>query len=241
MRDDELVKLVRLLSPTTAAEPLGRGRELLRGLAALVRADGWLMVSSEDADAIVTELASASPEEGAESNPLNALGAERLTQLARQLREPLRRNTSFTASLQELLGPRGLDHPVVSAASLLAVCPTLDGRAFVACLLFRWAGAPAFDSAQRALVHAVVSETRWQACTTSLPGRLSPRLRQVLSLLLEGKTKKEVAAELDLSAHTVHDYTRELYRTLGVHSRAELAFKCAPAARVPQDQGGLPD
>lgn len=52
---------------------------------------------------------------------------------------------------------------------------------------------------------------------------LSPRLRQTLARLLEGKREKEVAGELGLSPTTVHDYVRALYRHFGVSSRAELS------------------
>jgi DNA-binding NarL/FixJ family response regulator len=52
---------------------------------------------------------------------------------------------------------------------------------------------------------------------------LSPRLRQTLTRLLEGKREKEVAGELGLSPTTVHGYVRALYRHFGVSSRAELS------------------
>lgn len=52
--------------------------------------------------------------------------------------------------------------------------------------------------------------------------RLSRRLMQTLCLLLDGLSEKEIAAELGLSPHTVHDYVKSLYRTFRVRSRAEL-------------------
>jgi DNA-binding CsgD family transcriptional regulator len=51
---------------------------------------------------------------------------------------------------------------------------------------------------------------------------LSPRRRQVLDLLLQGRSEKEVAAALDLSPATVHEYVGGIYRHLSVNSRAEL-------------------
>jgi DNA-binding CsgD family transcriptional regulator len=51
---------------------------------------------------------------------------------------------------------------------------------------------------------------------------LPPRLRSLLSLMLSGKSEKEIAAELDLTWATVHTYARQLYRALGVGSRAQL-------------------
>ncbi|HEX6961363.1 MAG TPA: helix-turn-helix transcriptional regulator [Lacipirellula sp.] len=54
---------------------------------------------------------------------------------------------------------------------------------------------------------------------------LSPREKEVLVLLLEGYARKEVAARLHLSAHTVADYLKVIYKKLGVSSRAELLAK----------------
>jgi len=54
------------------------------------------------------------------------------------------------------------------------------------------------------------------------PYGLSPRMRQVLSLLAEGQSEKQVAETLKISPHTVHDYVKMLHRRLGVSSRGEL-------------------
>ena len=57
--------------------------------------------------------------------------------------------------------------------------------------------------------------------TQSLP----PRLRPVLQRLLAGDAEKQAALKLGLSRHTVHEYTKTLYRTFGVNSRGELLAK----------------
>ena len=51
---------------------------------------------------------------------------------------------------------------------------------------------------------------------------LSNRLRQTLSLLLQGLSEKQVAGQLDLSIKTVHDYVGMLYKHFQVSSRGEL-------------------
>jgi DNA-binding CsgD family transcriptional regulator len=51
---------------------------------------------------------------------------------------------------------------------------------------------------------------------------LSRRLRETLSLLLEGMSEKEAAQELDLSIKTVHEYVGMLYKHFQVSSRGEL-------------------
>ena len=51
---------------------------------------------------------------------------------------------------------------------------------------------------------------------------LSKRLRDTLSLLLEGHSEKQVATALGLGTRTVHDYVTRLYQHFQVCSRAEL-------------------
>lgn len=51
---------------------------------------------------------------------------------------------------------------------------------------------------------------------------LSPREREVLQLIAEGKTVKEMARTLNLSAKTVETHRQRIMRRLDVHSVAEL-------------------
>ena len=56
---------------------------------------------------------------------------------------------------------------------------------------------------------------------------LSPRERDVLALLGDGATNREIAERLHLSPHTVKDHTSALYRKLGVRNRAEAARRAS--------------
>lgn len=47
---------------------------------------------------------------------------------------------------------------------------------------------------------------------------LSDREREVLTLLADGLTKKEIAVQLDLSLHTVDNYVRRIYTKLHVNT-----------------------
>jgi PAS domain S-box-containing protein len=51
--------------------------------------------------------------------------------------------------------------------------------------------------------------------------RLTPRQVEVLRLLEQGRSTKQIAAELHLSTETVRNHIRRLFRTLGVNSRLE--------------------
>ena len=67
---------------------------------------------------------------------------------------------------------------------------------------------------------------------TSRPDRqphLTPRQREILGLLVEGKSNKEIARELDLAPGTIKVHLAALFRNLGVANRAAAA---ATGARV---------
>jgi 7-keto-8-aminopelargonate synthetase-like enzyme/DNA-binding CsgD family transcriptional regulator len=59
------------------------------------------------------------------------------------------------------------------------------------------------------------------AATNEL-ARLSRRERQTLDLLSAGLATKQVAAQMQISVHTAHEYVKGMYRKLGVSSRGEL-------------------
>ena len=50
---------------------------------------------------------------------------------------------------------------------------------------------------------------------------LTPRQVEVLRLLEQGHSTRQIAAELHLSTETVRNHIRRLFRALGVHSRLE--------------------
>jgi DNA-binding NarL/FixJ family response regulator len=52
--------------------------------------------------------------------------------------------------------------------------------------------------------------------------RLTPRQREVLQLVIEGRTMKEVAARLGISTRTAESHKYEMMESLGVESTAEL-------------------
>jgi len=57
--------------------------------------------------------------------------------------------------------------------------------------------------------------------------RLTARELAVARALAAGKSSRVVAAEHNVSAHTVVEYTRRIYRKLGLKSRTELASRLA--------------
>lgn len=51
---------------------------------------------------------------------------------------------------------------------------------------------------------------------------LSKRENQVVNLLIQGYSDKEIASELKISTYTVNDHIKNIYRKYDVHSRFEL-------------------
>ncbi len=65
---------------------------------------------------------------------------------------------------------------------------------------------------------------------TAVPPHLTPRQVEVLRLLEQGRSTKQIAAELHLSPETVRNHIRRLFRALGVNTRLEAvaAARAAP-------------
>jgi PAS domain S-box-containing protein len=72
-------------------------------------------------------------------------------------------------------------------------------------------------------------EERPEDSPTAPPPHLTPRQVEVLRLLEQGRSTKQIAAELHLSTETVRNHIRRLFRALGVNSRLE-AVAAARAA-----------
>jgi DNA-binding CsgD family transcriptional regulator len=113
--------------------------------------------------------------------------------------------------------------------------------------LDRKQGAPPFTDLQTRLLHLFHQELArlWHTPASEELRRLAPRLRQTLDGLLAGQSEKQVAAHLNLSSHTIHDYVKELHRRFHVASRGELFAHCSGLhldfmPRLSVTHGGVP-
>lgn len=55
--------------------------------------------------------------------------------------------------------------------------------------------------------------------------RLTPREKEILQLLVDGLTMREIAERLNVSYHTVDNHVRNIYDKLHVHSRSGVVAK----------------
>ena len=73
---------------------------------------------------------------------------------------------------------------------------------------------------------------------------LTPRERDVVSLLVTGSSTRDIAADTGLTVSTVNTYLKRIFSKLGVHSRVELISRMAGTATIPPRasyQAPLPD
>lgn len=238
LTESDIRPIVRLLGETLShpGPELDRKRFLLAGLARLVGADVWVWVAQKGgaAPGDVTYFSmidggwKSDRQRGIatratwskENQPLHDLmkpkffamlrsdayddAAWHATELYKQFREP--------AELDDIMftGVR-ISQDVVSAIGL-----------------HRNLGRPPFGERERKIAYIITSEVEWLH-RSGIPeidlapvDDLSPRQRHVMLILLSGRSRKDLAAELSISTHTANEYVSEVYARLGVHSRAEL-------------------
>lgn len=81
------------------------------------------------------------------------------------------------------------------------------------------------------LVQAYVTQVMQpRARRQSLLERVSPVQRLIVSMLVEGKTERDIAKVLSRSPHTIHDHVKTIYAVLGISSRFELIDKWSGGA-----------
>jgi DNA-binding CsgD family transcriptional regulator len=161
-----------------------------------------------------------------------------LSELWRKFRPALAASShGLTAARRQLLGDaswyRSNDYQMAGRMSgtdaVMHSFLSIDGLDFYDGIAFmRGEGQRQFDEREVALVSLVHQETTrliggaLARFEEPHPSQLTSRVRQVLRCLLEGDTDKQIATRLNLSPHTVNQYTKQIFRHFGVTSRAEL-------------------
>jgi DNA-binding NarL/FixJ family response regulator len=78
------------------------------------------------------------------------------------------------------------------------------------------------------VLHLLIEDQEHRRDSDDLLAALTPREREVLSLLVEGVGRNEVAKQLQLSANTVRTHLQSLMSKFGVHSTLEVVALARP-------------
>jgi DNA-binding CsgD family transcriptional regulator len=249
LKANALVAVVKLLGqascPNTDWSVIQRKRHLFGGLCSLAAADAWAWGMGAVAPEGNGESFAVSALEGGwrSSNERDkvsrALNHPAMRPLIKKtLYDAVIRKRNLTITRQKLMSddkwrasPVGRMCREAGFDRFLASIRPLGSHSYSGLILYRRVTAPAFSPSERHLVHAVFQHIDWvhedpivEAASQPFP-ELTPRERQVMLLLLGGDSRKQLAAKLALSEHTVADHLKGIYRKLGVRSRAELLAK----------------
>jgi len=84
---------------------------------------------------------------------------------------------------------------------------------------------PYFDSGVSAmLLHSFLNPKTSVVAGSTSAGRLTPREREILQLIAEGRTSKEMAARLGVTVKTVEAHRANIMNKLDLHSASQLVL-----------------
>ena len=243
--DRDVAAAIRIvaIAASPAAQTAGElsRRTLLAALGGLIAADSWVWLSSSGSELFAENGEGDFVHDGWRDDAEREIALTALKQcplnlvLAASAERQENRAQGYTRLGGELLNVDGAAQstPPWRRAGLrdvlITIYPLASGGYSVAGFCRR-SGDP-FTDRERSLLHCVFQNVPWLhgeaplQAGAKLGGLLSRREREVLELLLEGHARKEVAARLNLSTHTVADYLKVIYKKLGVTSRAALLAK----------------
>jgi DNA-binding CsgD family transcriptional regulator len=227
--------LARLAEPTGLAVP-ERKRKFAGGVAAIIDADAWSW-SSIAIDHANPGVFATSCQIGdgwqseAEQSRANGLFVSDRTNSAPQtsVYTALQAGTPTTFLFRELRRAHAsASSQAAEELQLLVSFFPIDEDAATQVMFYRRSHHADFTLREKQIVALLFGQVEWlhrhgvhpQAQRQVL--KLSPRERQVLTLMLNGDSRKKIAAKLGIREYTVAGYQKKLHRSFGVTSRAEL-------------------
>jgi DNA-binding CsgD family transcriptional regulator len=246
---ETLLSLLAMAADPGVEKPIAwRQRDLLNGLRSFIGADAWLWFSSE--------LRSDNEENERTSTLLyDGFRGQEPTKIFHKVSLPTVRSLFATGEEVPRNGKNRLvipfnescngsspvpNLPVVRSALTAEYCTAVrchGDETYVGVCLYRRKRETPFTTDELRLVTVLFQSVDWLNSTqldlaaNPALSPLSPRERQVLLLLLSGKSSKEVAKEMVISTHTVADYLKQIHSKLEVSSRGELLALFIPRAR----------
>jgi len=122
-------------------------------------------------------------------------------------------------------------HQFRSEGAIFSIARPLNSQSLHVLAISRWPDGPALANRcgqALGLLHELATKV-CSLCAQShqlLGSELPPHLQRVAQELLRGEQEKQVAVHVGLTANTVHQYIKAIYRHLGVSSRAEFMAQC---------------
>lgn len=144
------------------------------------------------------------------------------------------RKEHLTRTIEQVSGNLFYDYEATplwreaNVGTLLLSGRPIDDRCATGIGIYRKAGSVPFTGRESRIAHIILTEVPWlhEQGWPEDRGRtvptLSPRQLRVLNLLLESRSRKEIAGHLGISENTVAGYVKEVFRHFRVHSQAEL-------------------
>jgi DNA-binding CsgD family transcriptional regulator len=234
--------MVRLIGQAagSTADLLVRKQQLMTGLAALVRAGGWLWSVTRVQDGVpvccgllhgglTDQQLTAWAESSQVTDPCLPEHHECVA-ISRDQYHATRTRSQIVPDSQWYSNPTVRKYRLeVGIDDFLYSLYPLGEPGFVSAIgLYRHVGKPRFSARERRITHIVLSELGWLH-TAGLSGdygksvpELTPRQRTVLVMLLNGMSRKEIGHALDISPHTAKDHIEAIYAHFGVTSQVEL-------------------
>lgn len=243
--ESDVRAMVRLIGEVVAfrGDHAGMKRMLMNGLAALVGADAWVWClgckMQPGEQPVYLSMEHGGFDEVRYAGMLRMAAHPDLAWLSETMIRDMRRRKSQVTRLREQLA--GRDELAMAGISphmkeadigpfLIVMRPIGDDSASTLGL-YRRAAEPAFTERECRIAHIVLSEVPWlheqgwpDDRGATVP-ELSPRRLLVLNLLLEGHSRKHIAATLSLSENTIAGYKKDIYSHFGVNSHAALIHR----------------
>jgi len=234
--------IVRLMGEviTSRRDFAGVRRQLVEGICGLVDADAWSWSLGCEAmpgeQPVYRGLAYGGFDAGRYAELLLAAAHPDMAWASTRLLEEMRGRAAHVTRMRQQVvdeaafAVSGVDAHLRNAdiGPFIFSLRPIDDRAVSTISIFRRAGAPPFGEREARIAHILLSELPWlhergwpEDRGASIP-RLSPRQRTVLNLLLDGRSRKEMARSLALSEHTVAQYQKGVYAHFGVSSHRAL-------------------
>jgi DNA-binding CsgD family transcriptional regulator len=259
LSEADVRSMIRLVGDVAACrgDVTEKRRVLMDGLIKLIEADRWFWTLSAKTDLkpgkrpLYTALSHGGFVDGQFPRLLKAIDhPESWGIFTRMTREMKQRNSHLTWTRRQMdpddhFAQKGVKEMWQDAGIgdlMISACPVKSGG-LSGIGIYREIGRPEFDLRNARMAHIVLAEVPWLheidadgASGEMILPKLSPRRRAVLNLVLEGRSRKDMAAELGISIHTMDGYVKDIFRHFGVHSQAELIarFRAGDGGKTPE-------